>query len=160
MKLNFTLAESLKLLASIAICNAAGLFGTIFTFDAIKNWYADLVKPVFSPPNWVFGPVWTILYVLMGISLYLVWEKSKNYREYYVSFFVIHLVLNAAWSYVFFGLENPFWAFVNIIILWIMIVAMVVMYYRISKWASILLVPYLLWVSFASVLNFAIWQLN
>lgn len=160
----------LRLLTAIALCESAGVLGSFFTVSSISTWYNTLNKPEFSPPNFVFGPVWIILYALMGVSLYLIWcsfknkskSKSKNKKEiqYSLILFLIHLGVNAAWSIIFFGLKNPFLAFLNIIILWLLIVAVVYKFYKIDKRASYLLIPYLFWVSFAMVLNYYIWVLN
>jgi translocator protein len=156
-----------RLIVSVGVSLLAGAIGSFFTASAIPAWYAGLVKPSFNPPNWLFGPVWTLLYVLMGISLYLVWGKAiKNNRKKAaarnaaIMFFFIQLALNALWSILFFGLKMPWLAFFEIILLWSAILAAIIFSYRISKPAAYLLVPYILWVSFASALNFAIWMLN
>lgn len=146
----------MKLFISLLLPQLAGLVGSLFTFSAIPTWYATLNKPSFSPPNWVFGPVWTTLYILMGISLYLVWSKGKRG----VALFKFHLVINALWSILFFGLRSPILGLITIIILWIMILALIKIFWKIDKTASVLLWPYLAWVSFASVLNLAILLLN
>lgn len=152
----------IKLIASIIICNAAGFIGSIFTFSAIPNWYQTLIKPDFNPPNWIFGPVWTTLYILMGVSLYLIWNKGikTKYEKTAIGIFSIQLVLNAIWSILFFGLKSPLYAFIEIIFLWIFIVLSIIYFYKISKPASYLLIPYICWVSFASVLNYFILILN
>ncbi|MBI3103308.1 tryptophan-rich sensory protein [Candidatus Daviesbacteria bacterium] len=144
-----------KLLLSIGICLGAGIIGSFFTVSAIPDWYAALNKPFFSPPNWIFGHVWTILYILMGISLYLVWTKKSI-----PTVFWIQLILNAIWSMIFFGMKNPMLAFVNIIALWVAIVLTIKAFSKINKLASRLLWPYLAWVSFATFLNLAIVFLN
>lgn len=148
-------AKLLKLILSIGLCLGAGIVGSFFTISAIPNWYSTLNKPVFSPPNWIFGPVWTILYILMGISLYLVWQKKKI-----PSIFWVQLILNALWSIIFFGMQNPLLAMVDIIALWIAIILTIKAFYKISKPSVYLLIPYLLWVSFALILNYSIWVLN
>ena len=155
-------AEILKLIALIFICQLAGIIGSFFTFEAIPTWYADLVRPDFAPPNWVFGPVWITLYTLMGISAYLILRKGLEKKEVRLALavFGIQLFLNALWSILFFGLRSPFYAFIEIIILWCSIAASMLLFWRISRKAAWLLLPYLLWVSFAAVLNFFIWQLN
>ncbi|MBI2544988.1 MAG: tryptophan-rich sensory protein [Candidatus Aenigmarchaeota archaeon] len=156
MKLDWT-----KLVISIAVCEAAGLIGSIFTLSSIPTWYASLVKPSFSPPNWIFGHVWTILYALMGISLYLVWEKGFNRKTKFAFYlFGTQLALNSLWSILFFGLRSPLYAFIEIVALWISIVLTIFSFYRISKTSAILLLPYIAWVSFALILNLAIFQLN
>ena len=143
-----------KLVFSVGICLLAGGVGAIFTTQAIPTWYATLNKPILSPPNWVFAPVWTTLYILMGISLYLVWKKKIP------TIFWIQLVLNAAWSIIFFGWHNPLLALVDIVALWIAIVLTIKSFYKISKLSAYLLYPYLAWVSFAAILNLAIVFLN
>jgi len=150
------------LLASILLCEAVGFIGGFFTISAIPTWYAALTKPSLSPPNWVFGPAWTILYALMGISLYLIWEegiKKKKVRQA-IFLFGIHLLVNFSWSAVFFGLKNSFGALLVIVVLWLLIVAVIYKFWQIKTLAAILLFPYLFWVSFATYLNFAIWLLN
>ncbi|MFH1649871.1 MAG: TspO/MBR family protein [Candidatus Woesearchaeota archaeon] len=151
-----------KLIASILICQLAGFIGSFFTITAINSWYSTLVKPSFNPPNWLFGPVWTLLYLLMGISLYLLWVKGFKTKQgkLALTFFVIQLVLNTLWSILFFGLQNPMIAFVEIIVLWVSILLTIVFVYRVSNASAYLLVPYVLWVSFAAVLNYAIYALN
>lgn len=152
----------LKLLFCIVVCEAAGLIGTIFTSPAIPGWYATLTKPELSPPNWIFGPVWTTLYALMGIVAYLVWKKGIERRDVRIalSVFGVQLVLNTLWSILFFGLKSPGLALVEIALMWVAILASIVLFSRISKAAAWLLVPYILWVSFAAYLNYAIWALN
>ncbi|QQG40556.1 MAG: tryptophan-rich sensory protein [Candidatus Levyibacteriota bacterium] len=152
----------LKLIFSIAICQSAGLIGTVFTVSSIENWYNLLNQPSFRPPNWLFGPVWTTLYTLMGISLYWIWikgTKKKEVREA-LKLFAVHLVFNASWSIVFFGMNNIPLSLVNIIVLWILIIMVMVKFYKIDKKASWILLPYLAWVSFATILNFSIFLLN
>ena len=133
--------------------------GQVFTTPSISTWYATLNKPSFSPPNWLFGPVWTILYFLMGISLYLIWSKSKK-NFLLVKLFYLHLAINTLWSILFFRLKNPTLAFIDIIALFAFIVFFVYKFYPLNKTASYLLLPYLLWVSFASILNLSIVLLN
>jgi translocator protein len=157
----------LKLVLAVLVSGAAGLIGSLFTFEAIPTWYAGLVKPELVPPNWVFGPVWTTLYVLMGIAAFLVWRRvdvndllAKQKVNIALIVFGLQLVLNTLWSILFFGLQNPAAAFVDIVLLWLAIIATTVLFYRISKPAAWLLLLYFLWVTFASYLNFAIWKLN
>jgi tryptophan-rich sensory protein len=147
-----------KLLISVIVCLAVGFIAGFFTSSSINSWYSTLEKPNFNPPNWLFGPVWTLLYFLMGVSLYLVW--SNNGSKLAMAFFVIQLVLNFLWSFLFFQLKNPLLAFIDIILLSVMIVVTMVSFYPISAAAAYLMIPYLLWVGFASVLNFAIYWLN
>jgi len=153
------MAKIIQPIIAILICQSAGLVGSFFTVSAIPDWYAGLVKPSFNPPNWVFGPAWLVFYTLMGIALYLVWQKMPA-SKLAVIIFLIHLAVNALWSIVFFCLKNPNWAFLGIIILWLMILALIILFYQIDKRASYLLFPYFAWVSFAAVLNFYIWRLN
>lgn len=150
-----------KLVVSLLLPFVAGAIGSYFTFPAIGSWYQTLNKPFFSPPNWVFGPAWTVLYVLMGISLYIVWTSNRvKNKKAGIKLFLIQLTLNASWSIVFFGLHNPILAFANIIILWIVILLTIRAFIPISKPAAYLLYPYLAWVSFASILNLSIALLN
>ncbi|QQG43187.1 MAG: tryptophan-rich sensory protein [Candidatus Daviesbacteria bacterium] len=153
--------DILKLILSIGLCLGAGIIGSFFTVSSIPTWYATLNKPSFSPPNWIFGPVWTVLYILMGVSLYLALSgKGKGEREKAVRIFAMQLFLNIAWSVIFFGMRNPILAFVDIVFLWIAIFLTIKSFYKINKLAGNLLIPYLLWVSFASILNLAIVLLN
>ena len=151
-----------KLILSILLCELVGISGTPFTSSAIPTWYQTLNMPFFSPPNWIFGPVWTILYALMGVSLYQVWivKGKSNTVSYALRVFGVQLFLNFAWSILFFGLRNPLFAFVEIVSLWIMIAYTMKVFYPLSKTAAYLLVPYILWVSFASILNLSIVLLN
>lgn len=149
----------LALAVSIIICNLAGALGALFTFAAIPTWYVSLVKPTFAPPNWIFGPVWTTLYVLMGISAYLVWKQGKK-AEFPLKIFGLQLVLNALWSILFFGLRSPALGFLGIVALWLSIVYSIKLFWNLDRRAAYLLIPYILWVTFASILNAAIWMLN
>ena len=149
----------IKLVISLIIPFLASLIGGLFT-TSDSEWYLSLIKPKFNPPGWVFGPVWTVLYILMGISLYLVWStKNKNKRIAFL-IFGIQLFLNAFWSIAFFGLHNVLLSFIVIIFLLAAIIATMIYFYRINRFSAYLLLPYLLWVSFASILNFAILYLN
>ncbi len=157
MKLN----EILKLIALIILCQLAGIIGSIFTISSISSWYAFLNKPFFNPPSWLFGPVWISLYALMGISLYLIWSsKNSSEKSGSLKIFGIQLVLNALWSIFFFGLQNLWLAFVEIIILWFAIFFTIKKSLKVSKKSAYLLIPYLLWVSFAAILNLSIALLN
>ncbi len=157
-----SMIDPLKLVLSIIICQLAGFIGSLFTTPAIPMWYAILNKPSFTPPNSIFAPVWTTLFFLMGISLFLIWrmQEPKRYIRIAIIFFFIQLALNILWSFLFFGLKSPFAGLIEIIILWIAIFLTIVSFYGISKAAALLLVPYILWVSFAIVLNFYLWRLN
>ncbi|OGM83513.1 TspO protein [Candidatus Woesebacteria bacterium RIFOXYC1_FULL_41_14] len=156
------MSKTLKLSASILICLLVGMIGSLITYPAIPTWYAGLVKPIFSPPGWLFGPVWTILYILMGVSLFMVWKKGIKDKKVRLAlkFFGIQLFLNGIWSPIFFGLKNPLFAFMVIILMWFFIRKTIIAFAEIDKKASRLLYPYLVWVSFASVLNFSVWLLN
>ncbi len=151
-----------KLFLSILVCELVGIISTPFTVSAIPTWYATLNKPFFSPPNWIFGPVWIILYALMGISAYLVWIKgisNKKVRKA-MMIFALQLALNFIWSLLFFGLRNPLLGLIDIVALWITIIVTIRMFYPLAKSSAYLLVPYILWVSFAMLLNFSIAFLN
>ena len=152
----------LKLVVSIVASFAAGGIGSLFTFKAIPTWYPSLKKPPYTPPNWAFGPVWTILYILMGISVFLVWQKGLDSSGVILAFvlFWIQLVINALWSVVFFGMKSKGGGVVTIVILWLLILATIVTFFRVSNWAGALFVPYIVWVSIASYLNIGVWVLN
>ena len=152
----------LGILVFILLCELAGIVGSFFTRPSIPGWYAGLVKPLFNPPNWIFGPVWTTLYVLMGLAAYLVYEKGlrRNDVRKALAVFGGQLVLNALWSIVFFGAHQILGAAVLIVVLWAMILATILLFSRISKAAAYLLIPYILWVSFATVLNISLYVLN
>ena len=151
-----------KLLLAIVMCELAGIIGSFFTTPAIPIWYASLVKPSFNPPSWLFAPVWTILFLLMGIAFYLIWRKMSTDKSAKLAMiiFVAHLGINILWSVLFFGMKNPLYALIDIAVLWLMIAYLIYAFMAIDKRAAYLLVPYLLWVSFATVLNFTLWQLN
>lgn len=156
------IAGKYKLIISIAVSEFAGIIGSIFTSPAIPNWYADLNKSALTPPGWIFGPVWTLLYALMGIAAFLVWRKGLDRKDVKIALgiFLGQLALNTLWSIIFFGLQNPGAAFVEIIFLWLAILTTIIAFAKISKPAAWLLAPYILWVSFAAYLNYAIWTLN
>jgi tryptophan-rich sensory protein len=174
-----------KFFTSIIICETAGIIGSFFTISAINSWYRGLEKPFFNPPNWIFGPVWTILYILIGISLFLVWTKNwepknaiekieskkinKFSKKFYtgewkkaniILIFYIQLFLNILWSQVFFGAQLIGGGFFVLLMLWVSIVFMIINFYRVYKATFWLLLPYIVWVSFAGILNFSIWILN
>ena len=154
-----------KLVISIGVCQGAGILGSIFVAPMIDTWYEGLVKPAFSPPSWVFGPVWVTLYTLMGISLYLVWRSRKasegecNVCES-MSLFLLQLALNVLWTYLFFWLQEPLVAFIEIVLLLCVVLLTIWRFWYSSKVAAYLLIPYAVWIVFAAVLNFSIWQLN
>lgn len=145
----------------IVVCLGTGGLGAIATTPEIDGWYRTLTKPAWNPPDSVFGPVWTTLFVLMAIAAWLVW-KPEGFKTAAVplTLFAVQLVLNVSWSWIFFGMHQPGWAFVDVVILWLAIVVTMVAFFRRSQLAGWLLVPYLGWVSFAAVLNFTIWRLN
>lgn len=150
-----------RLINSLVICQLAGLVGAVFTTPAIPSWYANLNKPPFNPPNWVFGPVWTTLYLLMGISLFLVIGKETKVDKKQAYFcFAAQLVLNTFWSVVFFGWQQPLAAFLVILVLLTLIILTTIQFYKIAKPAAYLFIPYILWVSFATILNLSIVALN
>lgn len=152
-----------KILCVVVTCLAIGYFSGIVTRSAITDWYPSLIKPSFNPPNWIFAPVWSMLYVMMGVAAGLVWDRMESNKEAVkkaLIVFAIQLALNALWSYLFFGLHNPTLAGLEIIILWLVIYETYLQFSKINKIAGYLLLPYLAWVSFAMVLNASIWWLN
>jgi translocator protein len=152
----------------------AGIIGGFATMNSVREWYPTLKKPMFTPPSWVFGPAWTILFTLMGIALYLIWRRWKTCQipawklsstyltaaDIGVVLFFAQLTLNAFWSIIFFGFCSPGAAMIEIIALWVFILMTTIYFFKVSKIAGVLLLPYLLWSSFAAVLNFAIWLMN
>ncbi|HUL36089.1 MAG TPA: TspO/MBR family protein [Thermodesulfobacteriota bacterium] len=154
-------SEILKLVASVILCQIVGFLGSLFTTPAIPTWYATLKKPFFTPPNWIFTPVWVSLFILMGISLFFIWQRQgqPQFKKALILFFV-QLVLNVLWSVAFFGLRSPLLGLVDIVLLWIAILFTILHFLRISKFSGVLLLPYLMWVSFAALLNFSLWILN
>lgn len=151
-----------KLIISILICQAAGGIGGLFTGTSLNSWYLQLDKPDLNPPGWVFGVVWPILYLMMGIALFLVWRKTPLGREEQTAllWFFVQLLLNIAWSWFFFGLRLPFFGLLEIAMLWVAIFITFIAFFRLSKTSALLLFPYLLWVSFAAYLNWSIVKLN
>jgi benzodiazapine receptor len=158
----FRIPDIWRFVISIAICQLAGIIGSVFTAPAVPTWYAVLNKPAFNPPNWLFGPVWITLYVLMGISLFLVWRKSLDIPAVKtgLTVFGAQLVLNILWSVAFFGLRSPVAGLLVIVALWIAILLTILRFTRVSEFAAILLVPYIVWVSFAAILNLSLFLLN
>lgn len=176
------------LIGTVVICLFAGVIGSLFTTPNISGWYATLNKPWFTPPSWVFGPVWTTLYILMGISLFLVLRegwllrdarnaddpdrvRKRELQEHYILqtrrnvgigtvIFAIQLFLNILWSYLFFGLQSPLYGLIEIVVLWIAILATIIWFWRISRPAAILLIPYIIWVSIATALTYGVYTLN
>ncbi|MFH1541625.1 MAG: TspO/MBR family protein [bacterium] len=157
-----TYIDSLRLGFCVLVVFFAGFIGQLFTFPSIATWYAALNKPFFNPPNWIFGPVWTTLYLMMAVAAYLVWQKGWGDKSVRTALFIflIQLMLNSLWSILFFGLHQPIWAFIEIIFLWSAILLTILRFKKLSQPAAWLLIPYLLWVSFASLLNLFIVMLN
>jgi tryptophan-rich sensory protein len=157
------LANPAKLIVSCAVPILVGVAGSLFTTaDTLNNWYAKLNKPAFNPPDWVFGPVWTTLYILMGIAAFLVWQKGLDNKLVRVALlcFVVQLALNALWTPLFFGLRSPLAGLIDIVLLLSAIDLTTILFLRISKPAAVLLAPYILWVLFATILNASIFLLN
>ena len=154
--------DLVKLIISIILCQLAGFIGSIFTGPSIQTWYVTLKKPVFAPPNWLFAPVWITLYLLMGIAAYLIWRRGFDRPQVKtaLTLFAVQLILNILWSPAFFGLRSPIVGLIVIIILWIAILLTIRIFIKLSTVAGILLIPYILWVSVAAILNFSILLLN
>ena len=150
--------DVLQLIVSIVICEGIGLLGGALTARSIPTWYKKLRKPSFNPPNQIFAPVWTVLYLMMGISLYLVWNAGAP--QLAIVLFGAQLLANFLWSLLFFGAHKPLLAFIDIIVMWLLILATILVFYPVSPLAAYLLIPYLLWVGFASALNYEIVVLN
>jgi tryptophan-rich sensory protein len=159
-KLEVILKKVLYNLLSIALCESVGLSGGLITASSVSTWYTTLRKPSINPPSWVFGPVWTTLYALMGIAVTMVAEKRKKGTTSAIILFGSQLMLNFLWTLLFFGLRSPFAAFIEIIVLYVFILLTTITFWRVSKKSALLMIPYLLWVSFAFVLNFKVWRLN
>jgi len=143
----------------IAAAFVAGAIGSVATFANVRSWYPGLIKPAWNPPSWIFGPVWTTLYVLMGVAAWRAWRTGPAARPLLAGYGA-QLVLNAAWSILFFGLKQPAWALVDIVALWVLLAWLGVRFWRADRLAGALWLPYLLWVSFATALNAAIVRLN
>ena len=154
------LRQAVMLGVFLAVCLGSGAVGSVVTTPQIPTWYASLSKPPWNPPSWVFAPVWSTLYVMMSVAAWLVWKEVGTLRGRGFLWFWIQLILNASWSFIFFGLKQPGWAFAEIVLLWLSIAATLWMFRRYSSLAALLLAPYLGWVTFAAYLNFAIWRLN
>lgn len=152
-----------KIAAIVVTCLCVGYFSGIVTKASIETWYVYLEKPFFNPPNWIFAPAWSLLYVLMGVAAGLIWDRLDSNKEVVkkaLIVFAIQLALNALWSFLFFGLKNPLLALIEIIVLWLMIYETYSQFVKINKISGYLFLPYLAWVSFAMVLNGSIWWLN
>lgn len=149
-----------KILFCTTVCLILGISSGFSTISEIKSWYVYLNKPSWNPPNWLFGPVWSFLYLSMGIALALVWHSKHNKKKRAITFFIIQFIFNLSWSFIFFNQHQIGWALVDISILLVLILVTIFAFYRINKFAAYLLIPYLLWVSFATLLNATIWTLN
>jgi benzodiazapine receptor len=156
------LSNKLKLTISILIPLIVGFTSSLFTMNSIPTWYQTLVKPSLNPPNWIFAPVWTLLYILIGVSLYLVWKKGFKNKKVRIGIYLfsVQLILNFLWTFLFFGLRFPSIASMEIVALWIFILLTIIKFYKVSKIAAYMLIPYILWVSFASYLSFSVFLLN
>jgi len=156
------MSNTLKLIIAITIPLLIGFSSSFFTISEIDSWYQTIQKPSWNPPNWIFGPVWTTLYILMGIAFFVVWksQERKEIKRTAIFLFLLQLVLNFFWSIIFFDQHQIALAFAEILVLWIMIVLTIFAFAKISKPAAWLLIPYISWVSFATILNLTIWQLN
>lgn len=154
--------NTIRLIISLAIPLAIGGISGFFTVSGVEGWYQTINKPSWNPPNSIFGPVWTTLYILMGIALFLVWkaDTSIELKKIAVALFAVQLVLNFFWSFIFFQLHQPGWALVEIIAMWVFILLTIFAFAQVNKTAAWLLVPYISWVSFATILNYTIWKLN
>jgi translocator protein len=153
----------LKISIMVVTCLVIGYLSSLVTREGVETWYQTIEKPSFNPPREVFSPVWTVLYIMMGVAAGLVWSKIDQQREMVrkaLIFFWIQLALNALWSYLFFGLHNPLLALIEIVLLWLMIYETFIKFNKVNRIAGYLLIPYLLWVAFAAVLNGSIWWLN
>ena len=152
----------IKGLISIMLPLVVGGLSGFFTTSSISGWYTTINKPSFNPPNWIFGPVWTLLYIMMGIALFIIWKSETDavLKKQALIFFFIQLVINFCWSLLFFFCESPGWALIDIVLMWVFILLTIFSFSKISSLSAWLLVPYISWVSFAAVLNFAIWKLN
>jgi len=152
-----------KIVIALFICLMVGYSASVVTRPSVETWYPTIIKPSFNPPNWIFMPVWTLLYILMAVAAGLVWDQIKEKNEEVkkaLGFFLIQLTLNAIWSYIFFGLKNPMLALIEIALLWLMIYETYLKFTKINKTAGYLLIPYMAWVAFAGILNASIWWLN
>lgn len=149
-----------KIIICSILCLTLGISSGFSTVDSIANWYQFITKPSWNPPNWLFGPVWSLLYLLMGISVALIWHSQDSNKKNAIQLFIIQFALNLGWSFIFFNQHEIGWAFVEILMMLTAIILTILSFYKISKPAAYLLIPYLCWVSFASVLNGTIWFLN
>ena len=153
----------LRIVVVVITCLTIGYLSGMETREQINTWFPTLIKPIFNPPNWIFGPVWTALYIMMGVAGGLVWNRLDEQPELVKKaflFFIIQLALNALWSYLFFSMQNPLLALIEIVVLLLMIFETYTHFKKIDRIAGLLFIPYLLWVSFATILNASIWWLN
>lgn len=155
-----TLTQIVALIFFVVLSQAAGILGSFFTFEAIDTWYQFLTKPPLTPPDWIFGPVWTTLYTLMGIATYLVWRSTDPKKWRAIGLFIAHLFVNTAWSIIYFGEQSISGALITIVLLDVLVIWLIIRYWKISKTAALLLLPYLLWILFATYLNTGIFFLN
>ena len=157
------MSNTIKLVVAVVLTVGIGSIGGIFTATEIQRWYLQLNKPSWNPPNWLFAPVWTTLYLLMGIALYLIWKAepvAADTKRWAIIIFIAQFALNFLWSFIFFKQHQPGWAFVEIVVMWLAIFCTIIAFSKINTTAAWLLVPYISWVSFAAILNYSIWQLN
>jgi len=154
--------NTVKLVIALALPLLVGFTSGMFTMEGVKTWYLTINRPTWNPPNWVFAPVWTTLYILMGIALFLVWksDSSAELKKIAIALFIVQLFLNFCWSLIFFKWQQPGWAVVELAALWITILLTIFAFAQVNKTAAWLLVPYISWVSFAGILNYTIWRLN
>jgi translocator protein len=156
------MSNNSKFLVSIILTMGIGFLGSVFTMPEIQGWYLHLNKPVWNPPNWLFAPVWSALYLSMGIALFRVWKKDaeSDRKQWAIIIFAAQLLLNFCWSFIFFKQHQLGWAFVELVVMWLAILLTIIGFSRIDKLAAWLLVPYISWVSFAGILNYTVWHLN
>jgi len=153
--------SAIALIVSLAICFAVAGIGSWVTAGGLREWYPSLAKPSWNPPNWIFGPVWSTLFAMMAVSAWLLWEQRERTGAHRaLGLFALQLALNFAWSGIFFGVRQPGWALVEIVVLWVAIAATIAASWSVDRRASALLIPYLGWVAFASFLNLTLWRLN
>jgi tryptophan-rich sensory protein len=170
MNNSMTIRKAAYLAACIAICQIAGVIGSVFTSSSVATWYPTLVKPWFAPPGYVIAAVWIVLFTFMGISVFMIWQESRSSihslagnrtgNKMALAIFAVQLLVNILWSYAFFGLRSPLAGLAVIVVLWFLILQCIIVFWSIRRNAALLLVPYLLWVSFAAFINYSIWKLN